>query len=118
VLRRFGPGWSIPGVLAEKLIFLVPAIVIGAIAVEAKLEPPPINELRPGPVRIVATRATVAGYGLGYYLGKTVWPRGLSAYHFRPDPIDPSQPRFTGSLAAVGAWGQSPICCAGAGRRS
>jgi len=105
VLDRLGTRWSIPAVLGEKLLFLVPAIAIGAIALEAKLEPPPVNEFRPGLVRIVVNRAAVAGYGLGYYLKKTIWPRGLSAYHFRPDPVEPSQSRFAGSLAAVGALG-------------
>jgi len=105
VLHRFGTRWSIPGVLAEKFLFLVPAIAIGAIALKAKLEPLPNNDFRPGLVRIVAVRAALAGYGLGYYLRKTVWPRDLSAYHYRPDPVKPSEPRFTGSLVAVGALG-------------
>jgi tetratricopeptide (TPR) repeat protein len=105
VLRRFGTRSSIPGVLAEKFLFLVPAIAIGAIALKAKLEPPPINEFRPGLVRIVARQAALASYGLGYYLKKTIWPRGLSAYHFRPDPVEPSESRFVGSLAAVGTLG-------------
>ena len=103
MLRRFGSWYSTLGVLAEKFLFLVPAIAIGAIAVAAKLEPPPINEFRPGPVRIVAMRAAVVGYALGYYLRKTVWPSGLSAFHYRPDPVELSEPKFIGSLAAVGA---------------
>jgi protein O-mannosyl-transferase len=105
MLRRFSTWRLIPGVLAEKLLFLVPAIAIGVIAVKAKSEPPPTNELRPGLVRVVARHAAVASYGLGYYLKQTVWPHRLSAYHFRPDPVEPSEPRFAASLAVVGALG-------------
>lgn len=105
VLRRFSTRSSIPGVLAEKFLFLVPAIAIGTIALEAKLEPLLNSDPRPGIVRIVAVRAALASYGLGYYVRKTVWPRDLSAYHYRPDPVEPSQPRFMANLAAVGALG-------------
>jgi hypothetical protein len=65
VLHRFGTRRSKAGVLAEKLLFLVPAIAIGVIALQAKLEPPPTNEFHPDLVQIVAKRAAVAGYGLG-----------------------------------------------------
>src|SRR5262249_58225979 len=59
--------------------------------------------------RALVRRVSVAGYGLGYYLRKTVWPGDLSAYHYRPARIDPAEPRFAASLAAVavggtGAW--------------
>ncbi len=105
VIHRASSRRSIRGALAEKVLFLIPAIAIGQIALKAKFEPLPNNDFRPGLARIVAGRVALAGYGLGYYLNKTVWPRGLSAYHYRPDPVEPSQPRFTWSLAAVGSLG-------------
>ncbi len=105
VLRRVARRWSIPGILAEKILFLVPAIVIAVIAAKAKLELLPNTDFRPSVARIVAGRVALAGYGLGYYLRKTAWPTDLSAYHYRPHRVEPSEPRFIGSLVTVGALG-------------
>jgi tetratricopeptide (TPR) repeat protein len=105
VLQRFSTRWSIAVVVAEKFLFLVPAIAFGAIAIKAKSEAPAINDFQPGLTRTVLSHTAEAGYGLGFYLKKTIWPSGLSAFHFRRDPIVPSEPPFAVSLAVVGLLG-------------
>ena len=88
--------------LAEKLPYLLPAIAASWMAIQARRRPllPPRGS-PDATLRMVARRAAVAGYGLSHYLEQTAWPGDLSAYHFRPNPIDPAEPRFTVRLAAV-----------------
>jgi protein O-mannosyl-transferase len=101
VLKRLGAGRSAIGVWIEKIPYVVVAIAFGYIAVKTKADIPRISDDRPGPARLAAERIAMAGYGLEYYLEKTGWPRDLSAYNFRPEPIDLTEPRFAVSLAIV-----------------
>ncbi len=105
ILGRMGTVRSLPGLFAEKVPYLIPAIAVSWIAVQAKADPSLPDDSHPSPARLVAQRAAVASYGLVYYLDKTVLPWNLSAYQFRPDPIHPAEPRFAGCLAAVAALG-------------
>jgi Flp pilus assembly protein TadD len=101
VLERRGAGRSLGVLLAEKIPYLLPAIAVSWMALQAKSLDPPSKGPPAGPARMVAQRAAVVCYGLGYYLERTAWPRDLSAYHFRPDPIEPIERRFVAHLAAV-----------------
>ncbi len=105
ILGRMGTVRSLPGLVSEKVPYLIPAVVASWIAVQAKADPFLPEDSHPGPARLVAQRAAVASYGLVYYLDKTARPWELSAYQFRPDPIHPAEPRFAGCLAAVAALG-------------
>jgi tetratricopeptide (TPR) repeat protein len=104
VLGRLGAGWSLRALLIEKIPFLLPALAATGMAILAR-EPPPPRAGPGGLARTVAQRAAAAGYSLAYYLEMTAWPRDLSAYHFRPDPIEPAAPPFAGRLATVAAVG-------------
>ena len=108
VLDRAGAGRPLRGLLFEKVPYLLPAVVASWMAVEAKS-----SEARGGPpgrpAWTLARRAATAGYGLSYYLERTAWPGGLSAYHFRPDPVEPAAPPFAGRLAAVAALGVAAL---------
>ncbi len=105
VLGRRGSGKSLGGLVLEKLPFLLPAVAASWMAIHAKAPPPAPKTPAGGPARAAAERAAAAGYGLVYYLETTAWPHDLSAYHFRPDPIDPDAPPFAGRIAAVAALG-------------
>jgi protein O-mannosyl-transferase len=101
VLGRRGAGSSPRTLLMEKIPFLVPAIAVAGMAIHAK-EILRADEAATGGVAMTAAqRAGAAGYSLVYYLEKTAWPSALSAYHFRPDPIEPAAPPFAGRVAAV-----------------
>jgi tetratricopeptide (TPR) repeat protein len=105
LLGRRVTGWSSLGVWVEKLPYLALAGAAVFMSIKAKGDPPRlIDPLPPSAWRMVE-RVAVAGYGLGYYARQTVWPQGLSAYHYRPERIDLAQPRFAGSLAAVAIVG-------------
>ncbi len=103
VLRRLGAGRSTPGVWIEKFPYLVLAIAAAYFAVKAKTIPGRLLDPSTGGAPIAVQRVASAGYGLAYYPWKTVWPAGLSAYHYRPFPIEPAEPRFLWSLVAVAA---------------
>jgi protein O-mannosyl-transferase len=105
LLGRMSSARSLPGLLAEKVPYVIPAIAASWMAVQAKSDLSRPEYPPAGPARLVARRVAVAGYGLGYYLDKTVRPWDLSAYRFRPDPIRPAEPRFAVSLAVVAALG-------------
>ncbi|MBI4594526.1 MAG: tetratricopeptide repeat protein, partial [Candidatus Rokubacteria bacterium] len=51
----------------------------------------------------IAARVAVAGYGVVFYLWKTLAPVGLSPFYPLPAPLDPLAPRFI--LAAAGVVG-------------
>jgi protein O-mannosyl-transferase len=105
VLKRSGAGRSAFALVAEKMPFVVLAVIAAMIAVKAKADPPRRTDHRPGPARLISERVAVSGYGLVYYLQKTAWPRALSAYHFRPEPIDVVELRFVASLGVAAALG-------------
>jgi hypothetical protein len=84
----------LPALLAEKLPFLVIAIVGAVMTLIAQREamwsvPPPAT-----------TRVFVAAKALAVYLLRTVWPVGLSPYYPHPGPLPLASPAY---LAAVGA---------------
>jgi tetratricopeptide (TPR) repeat protein len=105
VLERRGAGRSLLRLLVEKIPFLLPAIAASWMAIHAKAPPPPPRTATGGLMGAAAQRSAAAAYGLVYYMEKTAWPRDLSAYHFRPDPIEPAALPFAGRLAAVVALG-------------
>jgi Flp pilus assembly protein TadD len=105
VLGRRDAGRSLRALVVEKVPYLIAAVAAAAVAIHAKevsLIPEPALG---GLARTAAQRAAAAGYSLVYYLEATVWPCGLSAYHFRPDPIEPAAPQFAGRLAAAAGLG-------------
>lgn len=110
VLRRAGSWRLARRLLLEKLTFAVPAVAVAVVAYKAKSDPPPGPDLDTG--RLAVERMATAAYGLAYYPWKTVWPTGLSAYHFRPERINVTEPRFAVSLTAVAA-----LCVASYGLR-
>jgi tetratricopeptide (TPR) repeat protein len=103
VLHRLGTGRLPWGVWVEKIPYLVLATAAAVLAIQAKMGPYRLLDPHPAGAGRIVERIAVAGYGLGYYLRKTIWPLGLSAYHYRPDPVYLAEPRFLGSLAAVAA---------------
>ena len=105
VLHRLRGGRLPLGAWVEKLPFLVLAAAASFLAIRAKSGPERLLDPSPGGVAMAVQRAAVAGYGLCYYLRKTVWPVGLSAYHYRPPSVELSDPPFAGSLAVVAALG-------------
>ncbi len=105
VLHRLRGGRLPLGAWVEKLPFLVLAAAASFLAIRAKSGPDRLLDPSSGGVAMAVQRAAVAGYGLCYYLRKTVWPVGLSAYHYRPPSVELSDPRFAGSLAIVAALG-------------
>ena len=105
VLGRRGAGCSPRALLIEKVPYLLPAIAASAMAVHANRTPNTRESAPVGLARTAAQRAAAAGYSFVYGLEKTAWPVALSAYHYRPDPIEPAAPPFAGRLAAVAALG-------------
>ncbi|MFZ5862019.1 MAG: tetratricopeptide repeat protein [Nitrospirota bacterium] len=103
-LRRFAATdrpWS---VWIEKWPYVVPAALIAGIAPWARATLGTIED----DYRLGA-RFAQAGYGLAYYLGKTVAPVGLSFYVPLAPDMNPLEPRFlvSGLLVAglaIGAW--------------
>ena len=103
VLHRLRGGRLPLGAWVEKLPFLVLAAAASFLAIQAKSGLGRLLDPGSGGATMAVRRAAVAGYGLCYYLRQTVWPLGLSAYHYRPPSVDLSDPRFGGSLAGVAA---------------
>ena len=99
VLKRLP--WGTWGFWLEKVPFLILAIGAGYLAVLAKTIPGRMVD--PNLVGAPSTFQALAigGYRLAYYVGKTVWPTGLSAYHYRPMSVEPTEWRFVVSLVAV-----------------
>ncbi len=88
-LRRVGGdrGWSDAAarrVYAEKLLFCVPAVVFAALAPVAQAASKAAMTLEELTLR---ERFAQAGYGLVFYLWKTVWPLGLAPLYELREPL-------------------------------
>jgi Flp pilus assembly protein TadD len=99
---RDGPrGWLGPGgraVLWEKVPWMALSLGAGVVAYRA--------QLFGGGIKLGTAwfeRIANVGYSLCFYLGKTIWPGGLSPLYEAPESIDPGAPRFL--LAVAGALG-------------
>lgn len=53
----------------------------------------------------VMDRAAQAGYGLTFYVSKTIWPQGLATLYELPYEMNPFAARFLASYAAVAVGG-------------
>jgi protein O-mannosyl-transferase len=105
VLGRSGPGYPLRAIVLEKVPHLIVAIVASGMAMHAGRLPDTPEDPSHRPSTTPAERAAEAAYGLVYYLEATAWPVDLSAYHFRPNRIEPAAPPFAGRLAAAAALG-------------
>jgi len=94
-------GWlrrSYRRVLIEKL----PYTVLAALAVVAGF----IGQARSGALRSLdqvglIDRLAIAAHAMVFYIGKTIWPAGLSPLYPRPETIRLTEPRFLYALIAV-----------------
>ncbi len=83
-LRRLGKGrWNDRGVWLEKLAFVIPAIACALIAMKARGY---VEVAQIWANQSIGARLGRPIYAVGLYLGKTVWPVGLSALY--PFPND------------------------------
>lgn len=90
--------------LLEKLPYVVLALAASVQAVRAQR----IEAMRTLAEHGVVERIMQAAYGLAFYLGKTVVPRDLSPHYLLSRSLNPWEPRYLISLAAVVG------CCASA----
>jgi protein O-mannosyl-transferase len=93
-LRRFDRA-----ALLEKWPFLALSGLFGVLAI--------VGQRVTGAVVESAYHGTVARivqslYGLAFYVRKTLWPSDLMVFYPMKVPLDPSEPRFVYSMAAVG----------------
>jgi Flp pilus assembly protein TadD len=102
LLRRLGPerpSWpAVRKVLIEKGPILVFCLAFTAVAFAAKrfrIEP----EVTTSPVLV--SRVAQASFGACFYLGKTAWPFGITAYYPRPERGDFRSPLFAARVAGV-----------------
>ena len=88
LLRRIGPGnWTGPSarrVWLEKLPFLALSVVFQVLAILAKQSDDALLSVRSYGL---AARVVQSCYGVAFYLLKTIWPFGLSAYYPLPRPV-------------------------------
>ena len=105
VLRRLGVGRSTAALWIEKLPFLALAVAAGLVAINAKGGSARLLDPDANGLPMIVRRLAGAAYGLSYHLRTTAWPAGLSAYHYRPARIDPTEARFAASLVVVAALG-------------
>ncbi len=101
-LGRLGPGrlsWpAVRTVLIEKAPILVFCVAFTAVAFEAKrlgLEPEATTQ------PVLVDRMVQASFGACFYLGKTVWPFGITAFYPRPESGDFQTPLFMACFAGV-----------------
>ncbi len=101
-LGRLGPdrpSWSgVRKVLVEKgavLAFCLAFTVVAFAAKQAGVEP----EVTAQPVLV--GRAAQAGFGACFYLAKTIWPFGITAFYPRPEGGDFQTPFFAACVAGV-----------------
>jgi Flp pilus assembly protein TadD len=101
-LGRVGPdrpSWpSVRTVLIEKIPILVFCVAFAAVAFAAKrywVDP----EVTTGPVLV--GRVAQASFGAWFYLEKTVWPFGITAFYPRPERGDFQTPLFMACVAGV-----------------
>ncbi len=100
-LRRLAtPEGSVRGsVLLEKLPYLVLTIAALAMASFAKGR----YDVVPLAEHGLFARSIQAGYGLSFYLWKTLVPLNLSPLYALPHPLDPARPVYVlGALATIG----------------
>lgn len=101
-LRRFergSPGYAPPGrLLLEKLPFAalaLPAAILAALAQRSTGSMPGLAEFSPW------QRVMLAGYGLCFYLRKSLWPTRLSPIYLFDPNLDPAEPVFVFSAVLV-----------------
>jgi tetratricopeptide (TPR) repeat protein len=100
-LQRLGPrrpSWHAVGkVLIEKGPILVICLAFTAVAFVAKQ----INEPEVTTSPIGIARVAQASFGACFYLMKTAWPFGITAFYPRPENGDFQTPLFAACVAAV-----------------
>jgi protein O-mannosyl-transferase len=101
-LNRLGPGrptWrAVRPVLVEKAPILVFCLIFTIVAFVAKqLWIDPEDSTQP----VLIGRVAQACFGACFYLAKTVWPFGITAYYPRPENEDFRTPLFAMCFAAV-----------------
>jgi tetratricopeptide (TPR) repeat protein len=101
-LRRFRlrlwPRRAVWKLLSEKVLILVFCLGFSTLAFLAKwswVEP----EITVQPVPV--SRVAQASYAACFYLGKTVWPFGITAFYPRPERGDFWAPEYAASVVAV-----------------
>ncbi len=101
-LLRLGPArpsWpAVRKVLMEKAPILVFCLALTAVAFVAKqlwLDPEVTSQ------RVLVGRVAQASFGAWFYLVKTVWPVGITAFYPRPENEDFQTPLFAACFAGV-----------------
>lgn len=84
--------------LADKLPYFALAIPFAAVALLGQARHSIMAS--PGAFGLL-DRIAVAGYGIVFYVGKTVWSRDLSPLYDLPLSLDPFEPRFVASASIV-----------------
>jgi len=90
--------------LREKVPMAVLALALGALAIAAQAG---ARASWSWGEHGVLARLAQSAYALTFYPLKTLWPSGLSAFYRLPVPLDPREPRFllsAAAVAAVAAW--------------
>lgn len=83
--------------LAEKLPFIVAAVVVAVLAMKAK----EVNDSRmPLAAWTASERFAQSAYGVIFYLWKSIWPTGLSAYYELPGSLSVMRWPYFGAAAA------------------
>lgn len=95
-LRPARSSWRPP--LVEKLPILVVCLAFTAVAVAAKHSATGIEETAQP---VLAGRIAQAAFGACFYLAKSVWPFGITAFYPRPERGDFGTPLFAACVAAV-----------------
>ena len=96
-LRRLGAGRPVGPVLSEKIPFVVVAVAAATLALLAQN----VEALRPLSQHGVMARVAQAGYGLCFYVWRTVVPVGLSPLYLLEMPLDPTEPRYVAAMVLV-----------------
>jgi len=100
-LRRARDTRGVVSAVVEKLPLVVLAVLFARIAIWGQASSPSlIASMADHPL---GERVLQAGYGLVFYLRKTLLPVSLSPYYELPDTLRLSEPRFFLSLLAVAA---------------
>jgi hypothetical protein len=101
LLQRFNSRGSARDALVEKAPFFILSVVFSLVAIAVQAAPPPGTARPSGPLAAGAASLVISANALAYYVGKTVWPLGLTAYHFAPEPFESLAPRFIVPVVAV-----------------
>jgi protein O-mannosyl-transferase len=101
-LRRLGPQRStwpaVRSILIEKGPILVFCLVLSTVAIAAKgswVEPEARTQ------SVLVGKVAQASFGAWFYLEKTVWPFGITAFYPRPERGEYQTPLFAASVAGV-----------------